>query len=339
MFTDTPRFEPHPMVRGGHLQTVVGALALSGVPPTSRRAGVARVVIPLRSGGKMEGWHAPSVTGRTVLLAHGLGGSVDSPYLSQTVHALLGDGAGVLAIQQRGSGGSLEETTRPYMTGHTLDLADAIRWLRHGDPGTELFAVGFSISGNTLLKHLGASGLDLPDAAIAVAPPLDLDACSRDLLRPKSRPFDLWILRSCRRWIPRLRGDFGGAVHVRPWHSLRAFDERYITPVWGFGNLAEYYRSASAIHYVAGIETPTLVLHADDDPVVDARHSRHAPFGPGVRVDIVGGGGHLGFVGRGPRGRRLPWLPSAIAHHVRSFQRADPCARSHGSPEVPCAVL
>lgn len=338
MFTETPRFEPHPLVRGGHLQTVFGALASRDVPPTSSLTGLRRVAIPLRSGGQLEGWHAPSESGRSVLLAHGLGGSVDSPYLSQTVHALLADGAGVLAIQHRGSGGNLEETTRPYMTGHTSDLADTVRWLRRVDAGATLFAVGYSISGNTLLKHLGEGGRDLPDAAIAVAPPVDLDACSQDLLRLKSRPFDLWILRSCRRWIPRLRGDYDGPVDVQPWHSLRAFDERYITPVWGFESLEDYYRSASAIHYVEAIETPTLVLHAADDPVVDARHSRAAPFGPGVRVDIVEGGGHLGFVARGPHGGRLPWLPAVIAHHVRSFQRADPCARFLGSPEVPCAA-
>ena len=323
MFAETPAFDPHPVYRGGHVQTVMGALLPSGVPLTSARSDLHRVVIPLGGGDQLEGWHAPSQNGRTVLLAHGLGGSVDSPYLAQAVDTLVRCGCGVLAINQRGSGGPHERTTRPYMTGHTGDLIAAIRWLRREAPGAQLLAVGFSISGNTLLKLLGErchwAPCDMPDAAMAVAPPIDLDACSMDLLRPRSRAFDLWILRSCRRWIPTLRGDYRGGVRVEPWASLRVFDERYITPVWGFGSLSEYYLSASAVHGVAAIETPTLVLHATDDPVVDARHSRQAPWGPGVRVDLVHGGGHLGFLGRDRKGRRSPWLAQAVAHHALTF--------------------
>ena len=342
MFQTSPTFKPYSAYRGGHVQTVMGALLPSGVAETSTRPDLTRVALPLSGGDQLEAFFARSRNWRTVLLAHGLGGSVDSPYLCQAVDALLRSGCGVLAIQQRGSGGLLERTTRPYMTGHTDDIAAAIRWLRLAQPGVDLLAIGFSISGNTLLKHLGNGRGDLPDAAIAVAPPVDLDGCSRDLLRMRSRAFDLWILRHCRRWIPSLRGEFAGPVRVPPWGSLRAFDERYITPVWGFDSLEHYYRSASAIHYVGEIETPTLVVHATDDPVVDARHLRRAPWSSAVRVDRIPGGGHLGFLERDVHGGRSPWLARTLAHHALSF---GPSSRPNHlkslSPvhaEMPCAA-
>lgn len=320
MFAPSPPFEPHPLLPGGHAQTVAGAALRCRAPRLAAAPGFAAVAVPLRDGGQLEAWHRVGDTGLAVALFHGLGGSVDSGYLRATGDALARAGHTVLAVASRGSGGAAESTDRPYMTGHSADVADAVRWLRARHRGRVL-AVGYSISGNTVLKLMAEGREPRPDFAIAVAPPLDLDRASMDLLRPSSRPYDLWILRSCRRWIPRLRGDHRGPTPVPRFSSLRTFDERYITPVWGFESLDHYYRSASAGPLLERIDRPTLILHAADDPVVSPRHVLAAPRSPSVRVDLQPGGGHLGYL---ERGRRRPgrWLPRAVAHHASHLAHA-----------------
>ena len=196
-----------------------------------------------------------------------------------------------------------------------------------------MLVVGFSISGNTVLKLMGDPGEDRPDAAIAVAPPVDLDRASREI----ARAYDLWILRSCRRWIPRLRGDAARIGPVPALSGLRTFDRNYIGPVWGFASLAEYYASASAGPHLTGIDRPTLVLQSADDPVVPPHALLAAPRSRSVRVDLTAGGGHLGWVEpRGALGARR-WLPRAIARHARRF--AERCAepvRPRPEEALPC---
>jgi len=332
MFAPTLPFAPAPLARGPHRQTLAGAVLPCGAPRVSRRPDVRSLPIALRCGGRLEAWLTPGRGTAAVALLHGLGGSVDSPYVRACVAALADAGIPALAVAQRGSGGALERTRRPYMTGHVADAADVVRALRErGLP--RVLLVGFSISGNTVLKLMGAEGETRPDAAIAVAPPVDLDRASREI----ARAYDLWILRSCRRWIPRLRGDDAGIGPVPALSGLRTFDRNYIGPVWGFASLDEYYADASAARHLAAIDRPTLVLQAEDDPVVPPHSLLSAARSPSVRVDLTRGGGHLGWVeSRGALGARR-WLPRAIAHHARRFAgRANEPVRRRTEEAVPC---
>lgn len=341
MFGPPLPFSSHGTLRGGHAQTIAGATLPCAAPRLGDRDDCSPVGISVGENDQLEAWFHRGSSGETILLCHGLGGSVDSPYLRRTFDQLVAEQHSVLAVAQRGSGGALERTTRPYMTGNTHDLACVLRWLRGQVAAERVGAVGYSISGNTLLKLLGEGtpASDLPDYAIAVAPPIDLDEASRDLGRPRSRAYELWILRACRRWIPRLRGDFEGPIHVPPWSSFRAFDERYITPVWNFDSLDDYYGTASSRAHLPEIQTPTLILQAADDPVVDARHIQSAAVGPGVRIDMQPSGGHLGYIARDAhRSTKRRWLADAIAYHVRSLSPKRAGAAHTEEEEHACAA-
>src|SRR4029077_2015573 len=50
--------------------------------------------------------------------------------------------------------------------------------------------------------------------------------------------------------------------------TIRAYDSLVIAPMHGFGSAEDYYERASAGPFLGRIRIPTLLVHADDDPMV-----------------------------------------------------------------------
>ncbi|MNN99949.1 putative hydrolase [compost metagenome] len=65
---------------------------------------------------------------------------------------------------------------RSYHSGASEDLAETIRHLRAKRPLAPLYAVGYSLGGNVLLKHLGETGTASGvRGAVAESAPFRLD--------------------------------------------------------------------------------------------------------------------------------------------------------------------
>jgi predicted alpha/beta-fold hydrolase len=247
-----------------------------------------------------EGWH----DGRPiVLLVHGLIGSHDSGYMRRTARALLPHGVRVARMNLRGAGAGMTLARRSYHAGCSDDVRAAANHICREAPNSPLWLAGFSLGGNIVLKLAGeASENPLPGLArvAAVAPPIDLARCATLLAQPRNRFYErhfvvelLALVRQRRRHFPHLR-----KLHLPPRISLREFDERYTALQAGFSGAADYYQRASSMPYVSRIAVPTLILTASDDPFVAVEPFRLLPPRELVDVQIVPGGGHLGFLGR-----------------------------------------
>jgi hypothetical protein len=83
------------------------------------------------------------------------------------------------------------------------------------------------------------------------------------------------------------------------------FDDQVTAPLNGFAGADDYYARCSCRPFLRHIRTPTLILHALDDPFMFP-HSVPRPdeLGPGVCLEVSRHGGHVGFVGGS-----LPWRP------------------------------
>ena len=94
------------------------------------------------------------------------------------------------------------------------------------------------------------------------------------------------------------RADFAGL------RTLWAIDDQITAPSFAFGGAANYYKTQSAIRYLAGIRVPVLLIQAKDDTFVpfEAFQSQAVRSNPWIRLLATEHGGHLGFIGRkGPR--------------------------------------
>lgn len=252
------------------------------------------------------GTHRPGVP--TVMVVHGLAGSVESPHVAGLLAALHTRGWNATAFHFRGCGRRPNRTPVGYHSGKTDDPRYALSVLRERVDGP-LAAVGFSLGANVMLKLLGEDGENaVVDAAAVVSPPLVLDRCADRMERGFSRLYQHVLVRDLVEYV-RAKAEPDGPVDLRALgrvRTFRDFDELITAPLHGFDDSADYYARASSRPFLPRITVPTLVIHSSDDPfftpdVVPEPHELPEV----VRFELAPRGGHVGFVeGRLPgRGR------------------------------------
>jgi len=110
-----------------------------------------------------------------VLVLHGLEGSSQSHYIRGLCSALNQHEFRPCVMNFRGCSGENNRLPRTYHAGETGDLDYVIRWLHLHNPDMPLFAVGYSLGANMLLKLLGQKDPEIPlAAAAAVSVPFEL---------------------------------------------------------------------------------------------------------------------------------------------------------------------
>ncbi|EKT4521638.1 hydrolase [Pseudomonas sp. NY15356] len=320
------RFVPAAGLSNPHLQTLWGPLwrKLADLPRTRER-------LWLADGDFLDlDWHGPHQADTPVVLVlHGLTGSSHSPYVKGLQQALQARGWASVAVNWRGCSGEPNLLARSYHSGASEDLAEAVRHLRAQRPLAPLYAVGYSLGGNVLLKYLGESGsASQLEAAVAVSVPFRLDQCADRIGLGFSKVYQAHFMREMRAYVQRKQqhfrdnGHLEGLAELERLGSLRNlrtfwdFDGKITAPLNGFRDAHDYYRRASSRYYLGGNRTPTLIIHSSDDPFV-FRHSLPGrdELAPQTHFELHARGGHVGFVEGSLRNpgyyleRRIPqWL-------------------------------
>jgi len=300
----TSRFSPAWWLRNRHLQTIV--------PNTFRplpRLQIQRERIELPDGDFVDADWTSGKEGPIVILLHGLEGSRDSRYAAWMLKRLHDDGYRAVLLHFRSCSGELNRKANAYHSGHTDDFDYFLRRLRAREPGTNFAAIGYSLGGNALLKWLGEHPAEhLLKTAVAVSVPFRLNLCSDAIDRGFARVYQAHLLRRMLRTAKRklhLIHDAGHQPDIAAIRSFRDFDEALTAPLHGFESAADYYERCSSVQFLRNITTPTLVLHAADDPFMTPETvPQNAELSPAVSLELSRHGGHVGFVGG-----RWPWKP------------------------------
>ncbi len=309
-------FRPVPWLRNPHLQTLWPVCFRR--PRLIRR----RERLELADGDFLDLDWGPQREGPVVLILHGLEGSSRSHYAAGLLSSLAEAGCQGLVMHFRGCSGEPNRLARRYTAGDTADLATVLAELARRVPDRPRHAVGFSLGGNALLKWLGeTSDSGWIDSAAAVSVPFELERCSQRLQRGLSRLYDRHLVGKLRKQLRVKLGQPGFPIRaetLRRCRDLRSFDDHVTAPLHGFRDAAHYYREASSRPWLPRIRTPTLILHALDDPFMVPEVMPTADeLGPRTRLEWSPHGGHVGFVERPGRywlDRRLVrWLTQGWA--------------------------
>ncbi len=315
-------FRPHPLLTGGHAQTIAGwawPRRFRAYPDEARLFEVepgVRLLARCR-------WHEDRTTRATLVLVHGLGGSADAPYVLGAAHLAYRAGANVVRLNQRNCGGTEHLTPTLYHSGMSGDLEAVVRELVGRDGLSRVMVAGFSMGGNLALKMAGEMGEGAPPALLgvcAVSPALDLEETTRNLERPSNRLYQRGFVRSLRRLVERKKKLYPDLYDIRGLDRLRTvreFDELYTAPHGGFAGAGDYYARSSALSFVPRIRVPTLIVHAQDDPLVPFEPLLRPEISENTRVVTVTPphGGHVAFVSA-EKGRRF-WAEESIADFYR----------------------
>ena len=310
-------FIPAWWVPGPHLQSVWARIFRS-----RRLVTFEREVLTTPDGDELILDHAAGPIGSPrVLLLHGLEGSAHSLHTQglALLVARLGWRSTVLNFRSCARDPTdirrrlPNRRPRLYHSGETGDLDLVVRVLTGREPEVPLFAIGFSLGGNVLLKWLGEQGATSPiRAASVISVPYDLALSSRFLERRAGRIYARHFMTRLRAKALALLAAFPeetrhlDAARIAACRTFAEFDDCLTAPLHGFTNAADYYQRSSSVGFLGRIEVPTLCISGLDDPFCppDGVTRAIAAGSPCVSFEVTRRGGHVGFVAG-----RLPWRP------------------------------
>jgi predicted alpha/beta-fold hydrolase len=313
-----PAFEPHPLLRGGHAQTILGRYVGGGRLPLA--AAPHQVVLP--DGDRLlvlesvpRGWEVPMPA---AILVHGLAGCAKANYVVRVSQRLLHLGIRVVRVNLRGAGDGFGLARGIYHAGRSDDLREVIQWLHARIEGSPIALVGFSLGANMVLKagiEASEARLEGLDCLLAANAPIDLVHCSHQMQRPENRVYNWNFVRWLRAMVDRLHRRFPelGNPRLEGVRTLYEFDDRYTAPRARFASADDYYTRCSVASALERIQLPGLIVHALDDPFIGAEPFLHIQNPPAFSVELLAHGGHLGYLSRRPWMGSRRWLDSRLA--------------------------
>jgi predicted alpha/beta-fold hydrolase len=310
-------FHPPPLLRNGHLQTILGAVLRRRMD-----AGFERERLELPDGDFLDLRWLRRGSDRLAILSHGLEGSADDGCMRGMAVALRKAGWDALAWNYRGCGSEPNRLARFYHSGETADLETVVR---HGASRgySRIALIGFSLGGNLTLKYLGeAPPHPTVVAAAAISAPIDL-AASADVL-DQYWGNRIYLRRFMRRLLAKVEAKavrFPDKFDVRGCRSIRSFqqfDDRFTAPLHGFRDAADYWARSSALQFLPRITVPALLVSALDDPFLapSCFPMAEAEHNAAVYLEAPRSGGHLGFLDL--RHGFQPWTESRVPEFLQN---------------------
>jgi predicted alpha/beta-fold hydrolase len=302
---DEQPFIPFPLLDNAHLMTMAAAVwpRFISMPINAQRR-----LFAISDDSSLLAychWQSERQSRSTLLILHGMEGDCDSHYVLGLASKAFASGMNVLRLNMRGCGGTLHLTPALYHGGMSQDVLKVLDELQQKDELLNFCLAGFSLGGNIILKtaaELGEKGGELLSAVCAISPAVDLAACVEQLQRGFNRFYEKRFLRSLRAKLKEKSKLYPDLYDLSPLElvkTVRDFDETYTAPIGGFSSADDYYARSSALSLLSGICTPTLIIQAQDDPLVP-----FSSFVPDklnnkfVTMLAPEHGGHGGFVQR-----------------------------------------
>ena len=312
-------FVPPALLRNAHLMTIACAFWPRRYPalasPSVRE-------FEVETGSRIRAechWQPEPRRHPTLVLVHGLEGSSESGYMRSAADKALRHGFNVLRLNQRNCGGTEHLTPTLYNSGLSGDVRAVILELIERDGLPEIFAAGFSMGGNLVLKMAAEMGTAAPPELRGVAgvcPAIDLAVCADAVGEGRNFVYERHFVRSLKkrmrhkaRLFPE-RYPLDGLARVG---SVREFDDVITARFCGFRDADDYYARSSARRVLAAISIPALIVAAQDDPMVPFASFSDPAIGANPHITLLAPryGGHCGFLSRANHGERF-WAEGQV---------------------------
>ncbi|KAM6991954.1 LOW QUALITY PROTEIN: phospholipase ABHD3-like [Tautogolabrus adspersus] len=333
------RFSPTPWCWGGRFQTLVCAL-LKSRPPVTYRNELIRTV----DGGqisldwvdnKANATYPESSTRPTVLILPGLTGNSQQSYVLHAIRQATLRGFRCVVFNNRGVGGEELLTPITYCAANTSDLERVVQHVKGLFPHAPVLGAGVSLGGMLLLNYLGRKRTESGMVAgITISVPWDAHKSSASMEEPLNwLLFNKYLTNGLCRAVTRHRKILEKVVdldYVLKARTIREFDERFTSLLFGYKSCAEYYHDASPDKKLPNTAVPVLCLNAADDPF-SPQHAFPLTIVqnlPNVALLLTAHGGHIAFLqGLFPRGesymeRVFGQFAQAVFEHPRDITKA-----------------
>ena len=297
-------FSPPWWARNPHVQTILPVFTKVESPALSRQR------LELSDGDFIDlDWLGdPNNASSIIVILHGLEGSSDSHYVRRLLRDCHRLGLCAVVHHHRGCSGEANRLARSYHSGDTHDISHTLQYLQQHFLQAKLQAVGYSLGGNVLAKYLGElQGDSAIDRAVVVSAPLQLSACAKRLEKGFSTLYQWHLIKQLRqKAIDKITNRTlinQADITLKQVSTLKTFyqfDHQVTAPLHGFGGVDDYYAKASGLGFLSKIKRPTLVIHAADDPFMNADVIPSvSQLCADVTYELHPHGGHVGFIDGG----------------------------------------
>jgi len=268
----------------------------------------------------------PKNNASIVVLFHGLAGSFESPYIQAVMLALSEAGFFPMLMHFRGTSGVDNLLPRSYHSGDTKDAKEFLSSINERFSPSHIFAVGYSLGANMLLKLLGETGeSSLIEKAIAISPPMNLAACSNRMQKGFSQYYQYRLLKGLKLSLKKKYAyhDMEKLIGLKykdvdKLKTFWEFDDAYTAPIHGFKSAQEYYSKSSSKQYLKSIQVPTLIIHSSDDPFMDKEViPKQEELSKSIVLKLSKKGGHVGFI-TGTFLKPKFWLEEQIVAYLKN---------------------
>lgn len=290
--------QPEGLFRNGDWQTLyTGALWR----PAPLNAGQAHV-IPVAERAKLLCSYYPATEARACLiLMHGLEASAEEAYMRSLARKLLRAGVSVLCVNHRSCGPSVHLSNTTYHAGLTQDVNQLVDYAHQALGYDSLFLGGFSLGANLALKYAGEQGQQAPETlrgVFAVSPPVDLEASAKEVLKARNAVYERFFYgRMFKRFLQRFwyYPKETNLLKLRHIRHLIDFHHWVVAPDFGFASAQDYHLQASCGPDLPQIQVPTLMLYAQDDPIIPLASYQGVELSASTQLLVTRFGGHVGF--------------------------------------------
>ncbi len=311
------KFSPRWWLRNPHLQTIVASKLSRETKVHSNRER-----LELEDGDFLDLNWSRRTSGAIVCLFHGLAGSIHSAYIQAVFNQLENDGMRPVLMHWRGCSGEPNRLARSYHSGATDDIHRVIKLVMQRSPDSAVFAVGYSLGANALLKYVGEQGESCQlSGAVGVCPPLVLSVGADKLNSGVTRIYQKYLLHAMRAQHESKRERYPQLMLPAANESLNTFwrfDDALTAPLHGYADVHDYYTQCSSRQFLRQIKCKTHIVYAQDDPFfTPAVLPEHSELSDSVTLELSQHGGHVGFIGDASTNN---WLAKRVSDIVQEQQ-------------------
>lgn len=261
-------------------------------------------ILTTRDGIRLLGYlsrHSEPHTNGLVILLHGWEGSSNSTYVRTTGRYLFNRGFDIFRLNLRDHGPSHHLNEGLFYAVLLDEVFDAIGQVCAEAQPSPSFLIGFSLGGNFALRiarQCAATPITGLRQVVAISPVLDPDTATDCI---DNYPLLLkYFLRKWRRSLSAKQAlypetyDFSELLSL---NSIREMTDRLLVRYSPYEGVSAYFREYTLTGgQLAGIDLPTTIITAADDPIISVADFYELRTSDVTRIIIQPHGGHNGFI-------------------------------------------
>ncbi|KAI5062332.1 hypothetical protein GOP47_0022871, partial [Adiantum capillus-veneris] len=264
-----------------------------------------------------------------LILLPGLTGGSGDTYVRHLLVRARKRGWNVVVFNSRGCANSPVTTPQFYSASFTEDLRQVVKHVGGLFPTSHLYAAGWSLGGNILVRYIGQEGENCPlTGAVSLCNPFNLVIADEDFHKGFNNVYDSALARSLRKIFKKHAPLFeciGGEYNIpkaATARSVRDFDDGLTRVSFGYKSVDDYYKDASSSRAIKDVKIPLLCIQADDDPIAPSCGIPRAEIleNGNCFLVVTPTGGHLGWVAGEEAPFGAPWTDPLVMDYLELLE-------------------